>query len=335
MSQSELQREAERARYTLRSSFFYRVHSSWPNLLHMAELAKQLAVNWSARQALGISESAWRRITKGHIDPVLVFCHPEVIKATPPLIAYYRCLALLPQKGAQRLACSTLQFENGTRINVTQRQASKLAQVLNGLTSLLIESDPKWSLEKARIAALLNLGSQVNGSWRNEIGAEGSRRVKELLVSHFAEAGLVVAAVRTDGSQVEPDSLTGAAEAPPIEVLRSFRTKRSYTFTFGSEPDISIHNADGLLISTIEVKYGLDPAGALERYGAAKKSFEQATRENRRVHNIYLASCLTPEVRRRIDEDRLVNEDFNLTEVLGDAEKRREFIRRIEHLTSL
>lgn len=335
MNQSDLQREAEQTRYTLRSSFFYRVHSSWPNLLRTAELAKQLAVDWEARQELGISESAWKRIDKEHIDPVLVFCHPEVIRATPPLIAYYRCLALLPQKGAQRLAYSTQQFESGTRTNLTQRQAAKLAQIFNGLISLLIESDPKWSLEKAHMAALLNLGTQVNGSWRNEIGAEGSRRVKELLVIHFAEAGLVAAAVRIDGSKIEVGALTGAIEAPPIEIIRAFRTRSGHTFTFGSEPDISIHNADAVLISTIEVKYGLDPAGALERYGAAKKSFEQATRENRRVHNIYLASCITPEVRHRIDEDRLVNEDFNLTEVLGDTEKRREFLKRVEHLISL
>jgi hypothetical protein len=98
---------------------------------------------------------------------------------------------------------------------------------------------------------------------------------------------------------------------------------------------VSIRNTEGVLKSTIEVKYGLDPAGALERYGAAKKSFEQATKENRRVHNIYLASCITPEVRNRIKEDRLVNEDFNLTEVLGNAEKRSEFLRRVEHLTTI
>lgn len=335
MTNSSLQREAEQARYTLRSSFFYRVHSSWPNLVQMAGLARQLSPNWRGRQNLGISQSAWNRINRERIDPVLVFCHPEVIKATPALIAYYRCLALLPQKGAQRLAYSTQKFENGTRTSLTERQAVKLAQVFNGLISLLIESDPRWSLEKAQIAALLNLGTQINGSWRNEIGAEGSRRVKELLVSHFAEAGLVQAAVRTDGSQVDPGSLTGAVEAPPIETIRSFTTQNGYIFAFGSEPDISIRNANGVLVCTIEVKYGLDPAGALERYGAAKKSFEQATRDNRRVHNVYLASCITPEVRNRINEDRLVNEDFNLTEVLGDTAKREALLRHIEHLTNL
>lgn len=335
MSQSSLQREAERASYALRSSFFYRVHSLWPNLLQMLSLAGNLKVNWQGRKELGISEAAWQRIQAQGVEPANVFCHPEVIKATPTLIAYYRCLALLPQKGAQRLAYTTKQFEDGKRTNLTEKQAAKLSQVFNGLVSLLIESDPKWSLEQNRIAALLNLGTQVNGSWRNEIGSEGSRRVKELLISHFSQAGLIADAFRTDGSQIKVADLVGAPEAPPIEVIRSFRTSAGYTFTFGSEPDISIRGADGTLLSTVEVKYGLDPAGALERYGAAKKSFEQATRENRRVHNVYLASCITPEVRNRISEDRLVNEDFNLTEVLGDAERRTQFLRHIEHLISL
>jgi len=301
----------------------------------MLSLAGNLKVNWQGRKELGISEAAWQRIQAQGVEPANVFCHPEVIKATPTLIAYYRCLALLPQKGAQRLAYTTKQFEDGKRTNLTEKQAAKLSQVFNGLVSLLIESDPKWSLEQNRIAALLNLGTQVNGSWRNEIGSEGSRRVKELLISHFSQAGLIADAFRTDGSQIKVADLVGAPEAPPIEVIRSFRTSAGYTFTFGSEPDISIRGADGTLLSTVEVKYGLDPAGALERYGAAKKSFEQATRENRRVHNVYLASCITPEVRNRISEDRLVNEDFNLTEVLGDAERRTQFLRHIEHLISL
>lgn len=335
MSHSDLRGEAEQASYALRASFFYRVHSRWPNLLQMLSVAGGLKLDWETRKELGISEAAWQRVEAQAINPVNVFCHPEVARAIPPLIAYYRCLALLPQKGAQRLAYATKHFEDGKRTDLPEKQAAKLARVFNGLISLLIESDPKWSLEQNHIAALLNLGTQVNGSWRNEIGAEGSRRVKELLIGHFAQAGLITDASGTDGSKIELAELGGAPGAPPIEAIRSFSTPTGYTFAFGSDPDISIRAADGTLLSTIEVKYGLDPAGALERYGAAKKSFEQATRENRRVHNIYLASCITPEVRNRIGEDRLVNEDFDLTEVLGDAEKRAQFLRHIEHLISL
>ena len=127
----------------------------------------------------------------------------------------------------------------------------------------------------------------------------------------------------------------GSEARVTLGTVRSFVTSNGYTFIFGSEPDVAIRDSKGALISTIEVKYGLDPAGALERYGAAKKSFEQATKENRRVHNIYLVSCITPEVRNRIKEDRLVNDDFNLTDILGDAESRNNFLRHIEHLINI
>ena len=87
-----------------------------------------------------------------------------------------------------------------------------------------------------------------------------------------------------------------------------------------------------LSVMDIEIKYGLDPAGALERYGAAMKSFEAAVSENSRVVNVYLASSITPEVRRRIDDDRLVNQDFNLIELLANSEKRQEFIEYAKRL---
>ena len=115
MTESRLQREAEQTSYTLRSSFFYRVHSTWQNLLQMLTQVRQLSLNWTGLEKLGISKSAWRRVSAERVDPVSVFCHPNVIKARPPLIAYYRCLALLPQKGAQRLVYSTQRFEEGKK----------------------------------------------------------------------------------------------------------------------------------------------------------------------------------------------------------------------------
>lgn len=90
---------------------------------------------------------------------------------------------------------------------MSQPQATKIAEVFNGLISLLIESDPKWSLEKPRLASLLNLGTQVNGSWRNEIGVEGGYRVKELLVTHYAETGEMTEATVTDGSRLDPTTI--------------------------------------------------------------------------------------------------------------------------------
>ena len=329
MTQPDLRQEAERARYTLRSSFFYRVHFQWTMLLVLVEQqAGSFTSEWGQLPDIGISDTAWSQVQDEVINPALVFCHPEVIQQTPTLITYYRCLALLPQKGLKPFGLSsTKNLEEGKNSNLSKPRAQGIARVLNSLISLLIESDHNWTLENARVAALLNFGTQINGSWRNEIGSEGGRRVKALLVGSLAEAELVKNIIRLDNSIVTPSD-----EVPSIEDIRGLITVTDYAITFSSEPDVSIRNRQGALVATIEVKYGLDPAGALERYGAAKKSFEEAVRENSRVMNVYLASMITTEVRRRIDDDRLVNQDFNLTEVLANSERRREFIGYVRRL---
>lgn len=322
----DLQREAENTRYALRSSFYYRMHGTWSDLLKLLDSVH--VVDWAIRSEWGISDAAWTRVEEAGEAPHHVFCHPQAIETEPRLVAYYRCLALLPQKGLQRLAVGTQSLEVG-RGRLSRARATTIAKAVNSLISLLIDSDPNWTLEGARTAALLNLGSQVNGSWRNEIGNEGSRRVKELVVAFVLQHGLAGRIFLDDGSQISPD------EVADEQRVRSVQLTNNYTVSFGSEPDIAIRDSRGTLLGTVEVKYGLDPAGALERYGAAKKSFESATHENARVTNVYLASCITPEVRRRMAEDRLVNREFNLTEVLHNAGKRQEVLNYIRRLVEL
>lgn len=322
----DLQREAEYARYGLRSSFYYRMHGTWDGLLLLVEAVA--VTDWDGRDRWGISETAWSRIVNKGELPHRVFCHPSVIEAEPRLITYYRCLALLPQKGLQRLATGTQRLEEGKgRLN--KDRATVIARTVNNLTSLLVDSDPNWTLQGIRMAALLNLGSQVNGSWRNEIGVEGSRRVQELVLAFALESELVHSISMDDGSQISPSDVKAEHQ------VRGFRFNNGFTLAFAAEPDMAVHDSRGGLVATVEVKYGLDPAGALERYGAAKKSFESATRENARVTNVYLASCITPEVRRKISDDRLVNREFNLTEVLHDSERREQFLNYIRRLVEL
>lgn len=278
----------------------------------------------------GISEPAWDKIAAKRVTPLMVFCHPDKIQQNPRLITYYRCLALLPQKGMQRLAVGTQSLEEGKSKSLSSTRALKIAHAVNSLLSLLIESDPNWTLEGAQTAALLNLGSQINGAWRNEIGAEGSRRVKELLVESFLSMGLVKETLCNDGTIIDPTKAL-----PSFATLKGFTAVNGFSLTFGSEPDVSIRDPKGMLVATIEVKYGLDPAGALERYGAAKKSFEQAKKENAAALNVYLASCITDEVSKRIEEDQLVYQSSNLTEILGDPDKREELIKFVKWLLHL
>ncbi|MBE9216583.1 hypothetical protein IQ247_28660 [Plectonema cf. radiosum LEGE 06105] len=79
-------------------------------------------------------------------------------------------------------------------------------------------------------------------------------------------------------------------------------------------------NNQGIKVGVIEIKGGTDPAGALERYGAAKKSFEEAFRIN-------------PEVNTRIENDSTISTYFNLTEIL--TEQKLQYKNFIQEVFSL
>lgn len=320
------QREAEQARYALRAAYYYRMRDLWDGLRErVAGLADP---DWADRAEWGIAERAWAQVQQTGAAPASVFCHPEVIAAETRLIAYYRCLALLPQKGMQLLAVNTANLEEG-RGRLNAARARRIAATVNSQICALIDADPHWQLAKSHAAALLNLGSQINGSWRNAVGSEGGRQVKQLLIAFLGQQESIAGILLNDGSEVDP----GPALTEPS--IRELRLTNGARMVFSSEPDVALRDAQGHLIGTVEIKYGLDPAAALERYGAAKKSFDAAVAENARVSNVYLVSCLTPEVRRRIANDRVVNADFNLTEVLNDGGKREEFLNYIRRLLGL
>jgi len=95
---------------------------------------------------------------------------------------------------------------------------------------------------------------------------------------------------------------------------------------FSSEPDVSFkREADGLLLCTVEIKGGTDPAGALERYGAGKKSLEAALRENPKCKNFFLSAVFTPEMTNRIDADRLIEKSYSIVDLIEDQSVRDEF----------
>lgn len=129
MTQTPLQHEAEQAQYALRSSFFYRAHFQWLHLVELVEDVASVRVSWHKRLDLGIPNAAWQTVRKRKIAPVSVFCHPDLIRRRPALISYYRCLALLPQKGLQRLASGTKTLEEG-------RSSSAMVQRRNHLSKL-------------------------------------------------------------------------------------------------------------------------------------------------------------------------------------------------------
>lgn len=322
MTDEEIQAEALRAGYLLRASFYYRQRRRWGDLLRLLERAASAPLQWGERSSWGLEEAAWQYVHEQNLNPALVFCHPDVLRQHPGLGTYYRSLALLSQKGLARLGGGSAAFEDNPAAAVKLERAVVYARTVNAILSQIIRSDPAWNLEEARIAALLNLGSQVNGSWRNAVGIEGTRRARDLVLALLRERSAIAEIRGTSGRSIPIEQATG-------ESVRELRLTNGYLVVFGSEPDIGVYDPEGKPILTVEVKAGLDPAGALERYGAAKKSFDHAVAANSRVHNILLASCVTPEVRKRMDADRLVNADLNLTAILASPEDRERVVRHV------
>ncbi|HKV59283.1 MAG TPA: hypothetical protein VJO32_13415, partial [Ktedonobacteraceae bacterium] len=82
-------------------------------------------------------------------------------------------------------------------------------------------------------------------------------------------------------------------------------------------------------VGVIEVKGISNPEGALERYEAAKKSFEESRRDNAHVKTILVASCITSEVQTRIQQDSTISFYFNLTQILSDPALSSQFMQQV------
>lgn len=110
-----------------------------------------------------------------------------------------------------------------------------------------------------------------------------------------------------------------------IGEAKVIRLKNAFHLVFASEPDVSLRDPKDQPVVAIEVKAGADPAGALERLGAAMKSFENDRALNPRVKTVYVVMSLTKAVQDRINQARLVDHTFELAPLLVDETTQRRF----------
>jgi hypothetical protein len=277
-------------------------------------------LKWEDLNETGVSQKAVDTIRANGIPLERVFCHPMSIRKEPRLVLYYRNLACLPQKGMRRLGFPVEKYEEGE--DVPTGTSVSLAKTINAFISKIVESDPKYNLDDARIAASMNFGSQINGSWRNAVGEEGARRIKQILMGFLREKKAIKTIRLMDGSTCVSE------ESPDIDQAVEIDLMNGYSVGFSSDPDIETKDVEGLPVCVVEIKPGLDPAGAYERYDAAKKSFEHALKRNKAVTTIYV-SLLTPSVQKEIKGDRLVMEDYGITEILAGGTERDKFLARM------
>jgi hypothetical protein len=323
--------EANRINYRLRSTFFYRKLREYKTLSFNDIIQELLTVkdlySWENRLNWGIGEDAFNYINNHpNLQLIQVFCHPRLIREHSTLLAYYRNIAALSQKAITYLLgidVKKIEIDKTNRYPLTEDKAFALARLFNEHISLIIDSSIKTFTEEELYGLLLaSTGAQIDGSWRNAIGEEAEKVVQRLVIKEANEHNLLAAFIPRLNTGIElynPVQLEQQLEN--IEDYRGVMLTNQTSILFSSEPDISLLDNQGATMAVIEVKGGADPAGALERYGAAKKSFEEARRRNSEVRTILVASCITKEVHTRIQNDSTISNYFNLTEILSENSK--------------
>ncbi len=326
--------EAVQIDYRLRSTFFHRKLLELGFLTFNSEIDKLIGIsenfNWDSRDHWGISKLAWQMVIDSGVPPIAVFAHPRVLQEQPRLSAYYRNVAALPQKAVNKLVLTIVSIERG-KVPLSAEKALHLCQLYNSHSSLIIEGASNYTRDDALALMYTSAGAQINGSWLNKVGEEAELVTRKMLVRAAMNADCLVSVILRDGST--STILDEVVEQAPI--LSGMRLSNQTSILFSSEPDISLLNASGELVAVIEVKGGKDTAGALERYGAAKKSFEEARRQKSDVRTIFLASCITDEVEKRLSDDEVVTDSYNLTDIVIDEKEREAFVRFVFELLDI
>ncbi|GJD22522.1 hypothetical protein RIVM261_074780 [Rivularia sp. IAM M-261] len=331
--------EANRLNYRLRSTFFYRKLKEYNTLSLKAKIESLFPVehlyDWRDKLDWCIGEDAFNYIERSQLHIIQVFCHPRLIREQPQLIAYYRNIAALSQKAISNLVkfnVSKFEADDENRYSLTDSNALELCKLFNEHISLIIDSSVESITEEELQGILLaSTGAQIDGSWRNAVGEEAEKLVQRLIIKETKERNLLHAFILRTGTGIELyDSNKLEEQLGNLKKYRGVMLANRTSILFSSEPDISLINNQGVTVGVVEVKGGTDPAGALERYGAAIKSFEEARRTNIEVKTILVASCITTEVNNRIQNDNKISRYFNLTDLLSEnSEQYKQFVQEV------
>ena len=237
----------------------------------------------------------------------------------------YRNIAALSQKSIGYLvkagvSIGAVEKDIENRISLTEAQSLMLSRLFNEHITLIVDSSIQ-SITKEELYGILltSTGAQIDGSWKTAIGAEAEKVMQGLLIKEVKERNLLAALIPRIGQTVKLyDPAQIDEQLGHIERYRGILLTNGTSILFSSDPDVSLLNQNGATVCVLEVKGGSDPAGALERYGAAKKSFEEIRRMSPGVTTILVASCITPEVHTRIQQDTLISSYYNLTGLLSE-----------------
>lgn len=189
--------------------------------------------------------------------------------------------------------------------------ARRIARRLNALICALIEQDREIERREFDLWRGMAAGSQAQGSWQNRKGDLIEEIMRRDLLSQLYRVGLI----ETDNPV---DIRTRAIELNLVD---------GRTVRMGSEPDIEVFTK-GRIQAAVEVKGGIDPAGVLERVGAAIKSLRRSKETSPGAITILVmtAVSLSAQAKNDIESSRLsVNYLFTVEDILHDAERKAEY----------
>ena len=139
----------------------------------------------------------------------------------------------------------------------------QLAARLNTIISKLLETDEGIEQREFDLWRGMAAGFQAQGGWGNVKGNRIEVVLRGMIRKQVADKGLL-----SDEIVVED-----------LENLIVMELKDGRVLKFSSEPDVALYKND-VISGAVEIKGGIDPAGVLERVGAAIKSLGRTKEEN-------------------------------------------------------
>lgn len=331
--------------YLLKSTFFFnklKLHGYFDLFMKVQKLdqVEGRRLDWSKREQWSISKDAWDALAANEVPPMLVFAHPKILKMYPAFLKYYRSVAMLPQKGLKAIShVSNLDSIEEGKIEASALRDDKiksLVKSINEVLSLVVELSSGLSKNEIQGMMYATAGTNIDGSWRNQIGAEGERVIRSIILKELHSHNEVSSITFNKTNKVmsikecDVSSLLGN-----MDTVKAINLINGYSVFFSSEPDITLYDAEGGISGIIEIKSGLDPAGALERLGAMFKSFENTLAEYPDAVTILVASCITDEVSLRLNASMVVRQTYITTKITSSDTEKRKFVNRLRVIMKL
>lgn len=290
-----------------KSKLFHQKLHEWGMLEVSAriEQVKGEDLIWDINQ-LSISEKAWNKAIHQGIKPVIIFAHPHVLITVSRSVSYYRMLAMVSQKSMNQVGLPISRYEQGYNCP-DEPIAGELSQHLNKIISHLVEADEQIDCREFDLWRGMAAGTQAQGAWQNIKGKKVEFIIQEIIQNRLRNKKWLA---------------DRASERSQI-LLRDRRL-----IVFADEPDIAIYQQteeQKKIVAALEIKGGIDPAGVLERIGAAIKSLSRAKEKNPDAITVLIVQEVS--VTDRAKEDLTTNQPavnywFTVEELLDNSEKK-------------